>query len=437
MAAYLFNGFNLNDGVNFYTLGKNLDFPQINESLLKIARLEGSRRSGVDIKPRQIQLRVKIVGSSRNNLESLIDSMYTALSTQSSQLSIHSLDGRYYIADCVGVKTQLMGNNPLAAIADLSFLAQIPYAYAASPTTINGTSIIMAGPGTFTGATPLIYTYSTGGVGAGGNVWTYPSIQITLQTPSSAQNTTSPITHGIANTAITTTPLADNVAVGDTFVLGFGSANTQTIVANGTASAGGGGFSTQSYTTSVDFGAGSLLYKGAPLGSALNNGTPYTSLSFGASGAPVAISINDTFIINYGGGSSQTVVASNTAAKGAASVPCYPFTANANYSTGAPVLKDVRPSSLTYSETTDSRAITITNTQGLFAVTGEYMTIQCDPTVQTTGYTITKDGGTTALPFTGIFPVMQPGTTAFEVSLTSPSVPTLQVTWTFTNRWLS
>jgi hypothetical protein len=86
-------------------------------------------------------------------------------------------------------------------------------------------------------------------------------------------------------------------------------------------------------------------------------------------------------------------------------------------------------------EATDSRQIALT--AGLPSAPGDYLDIFCDPNAGS-GYTVQKNSSGTPLGFTGIFPVLQPGSTLWNITIVvSSGSPIVEAIFTWTPRWLA
>lgn len=86
-------------------------------------------------------------------------------------------------------------------------------------------------------------------------------------------------------------------------------------------------------------------------------------------------------------------------------------------------------------ETTDSRSLTITS--NLPSSTNDYLDIYCDPNaIPSGGYSVQKNG-TTACAFKGVFPVLQPLMTGWNIQVTTGgSTPAGSVQWSWNARYL-
>lgn len=90
-------------------------------------------------------------------------------------------------------------------------------------------------------------------------------------------------------------------------------------------------------------------------------------------------------------------------------------------------------SSISITQQNDGQTISISS--GLPTSNGNYIDIYCDPT-GVNGFTVVKLN-TTLLAFNGVFPVMEPVSTNWQISINASAVPQIEVLWQWTARWLS
>lgn len=171
---YYFGAQNLNDGVNYYLLSKDSEsIAPIAQTLYKVGRLEGMKKTGQVTNEHIIQLQVLILGASRSDLETKIDALKLALMQQQQKLQIHLNDSRYYIADCIEAKIPLGTGQVISTIAQLKFVAQIPYAFAPSA------SVYDTGTQTLTLVSGTIYQFPAQILFAGGGtIFNRPAIRL-------------------------------------------------------------------------------------------------------------------------------------------------------------------------------------------------------------------------------------------------------------------
>jgi hypothetical protein len=86
-------------------------------------------------------------------------------------------------------------------------------------------------------------------------------------------------------------------------------------------------------------------------------------------------------------------------------------------------------------ETTDNRTLTITS--NLPQTTNDYLTIYCDPNnIPPGGYSVMKNG-TTSCAFNGVFPMLQPLMTSWDIQVTTGgSTPAGSAQWSWNARYL-
>lgn len=163
-----FGSFNLNDNVNYFVIEKTLSTVPIKQTLFKVARLEGMKKTGAVQNERQISIKLRVVGTSRSNLESLLDTLNAALILPQQNLVMHALDARYFIADCTDVQITLPQGSVVSATVSLTFTAQQPFAFATSASSYTTT---------LSGWTVSSGVYSANfSVTAGGNVFCRPAV---------------------------------------------------------------------------------------------------------------------------------------------------------------------------------------------------------------------------------------------------------------------
>lgn len=176
MAAtiYTFGTFNLNDNVNYFLLSKDShSIVSIAETLFKVGRLEGMKKTGQVTNERTIIMQVRVLGTSRIDLENKIDALLQALALQQQQLMLHANDSRFYIADCVEAHIPLGPGNVVTTVATLKFVCQQPYALAATASTFD------TGTTTLTLVSGTTYNFPSNIVFAGGgNIYNRPTIRL-------------------------------------------------------------------------------------------------------------------------------------------------------------------------------------------------------------------------------------------------------------------
>lgn len=172
MTSYFFGTFNINDDAHYFLRHKNLDSAEIKPTLQKIAHLDGEKQTGYATNSRQIPIVIEVVGTSRSDLESRVDTLDAALRLKQQQLQIHALDSRYFIADCISAKLPLTGDTPIKAQVACVFLCQSPYAYAQATSTQN------VAAANLTLVSGSIYKYADQSFAGGGTAVALPTIHL-------------------------------------------------------------------------------------------------------------------------------------------------------------------------------------------------------------------------------------------------------------------
>lgn len=172
--AYTYGSFNMNDNINYFMIEKDSESaPVIAETLFKVGRLEGVKKTGELVNEKTITVKLRVLGISRSDLESKIDTMLQALELRQQQLSLHAVDARYWVADCIEKNIPLAQGSIISTVATLKFLCQQPYALANAAsnfTMANQTLSVISG---------TTYKTTTQAITGGGNVFARPTLVIT------------------------------------------------------------------------------------------------------------------------------------------------------------------------------------------------------------------------------------------------------------------
>lgn len=170
---YYFGTMNINDGINFFLTKKTLDSAVLQYQAENISRYIGVKFSGSRINERPIPVNVRVVGSSRNDLESKLDTLLGAMQYRQQRLTLHSSDARYYIADAIQAQYTLAPGNVVFCDVGLTFMSYLPYALAPtlSSYTLASTALTSQGGG--------VYASPIQAITGGGNIFSYPQIVIT------------------------------------------------------------------------------------------------------------------------------------------------------------------------------------------------------------------------------------------------------------------
>lgn len=217
--------------------------------------------------------------------------------------------------------------------------------------------------------------------------------------------------------------------------------STVQMVAQGTPGLGSGIFT---YTQSIT-GGGTVysrptirIYQRTPAatgtynGPQMNIGQIYTSLAVAAT--TQGLNQYDNLILSQSGHTQIIQVAGFTPA-GSTTIQTGGFAANYTYSNNATWTRDLTWQTLQINQTLDQQAIQIVNQMP--TITGDYLEINCDPTNAATGFTAQKNSSGVLATINGVFPVQQPVSTAWTITIVANSVPFIEAVWTWTPRWLS
>lgn len=353
MPNYTFGAFQLNansGGLGYFFIEKNLDMPKIKPIEFPIARRDGMRKSGEFVEPRDINVLLKVAGSSRADLISRLDLLQQALAQRSQTLCIHE-DGRLFNSvDCVSADAKFKIGKIVSVDCNLAFRAYDPYAYASSSSSYDTGTVAL------TSANQL-WNFPAINVSVGGTYWGYPLLHIINKTST-------------GSTTLTT---------------------------------------------------------------ARNSGTAYTTLPVSATS--FSASVNDDLILSNGT-TTQTVNVAVAFSVGATTITVTSFTANATYGIGASVTKVTQWNSIQITQTQDSETLSTNSTAAtpLPNLQNDYVDITCNPA---TGMSIiTNNSGKQSDPV-GIFPVVEPGTTTFNIGISSVSAVSAEAVISWVNRYLS
>jgi hypothetical protein len=246
--AYAYGGFVLHDGLNYIVTEKGYPYPQVRETLFKIARMEGMKKTGEVVNDVTLGIKVRVIGASRADLEMKLDALYQALSRRQQNLTLHSVDGRYYVCDAVAAQAPLPRGNILSTEVPISFLAQQPYPLAAAASTYSYPSTALA---LVSGS-----TYQTGvhTFAGGGTIYSRPIITISNNTPSNNTTLGAALTQNTAYTSLTVAALPAAATSGQVFTLTNG-VNTQQVTLSANALQGATTLSVVNFTANYSYPA--------------------------------------------------------------------------------------------------------------------------------------------------------------------------------------
>lgn len=338
---YYFGTFLLNSMVNNFgitVLSKNVDMPTVKPIVFPMARRDGAKKSGQQIDPRDVHLMLEVVGTSRADLESRLDSLKQALFLQGQQLIILEIDARYLQnVDCISAPINFQaGQSPVKAHVPCVFRCYDPFFYASSLSTYDTGTVTLT-------LSSSLWNFAAITITGGGTYYSYPTF------------------HLINKTSTGSTTLSAN----------------------------------------------------------RNSGTAYTTIAVNATS--FSGSTGDQITITHGG-TTQTLTASANWSVGATSISVNSFTASANYVSGDAVAKVTQWNSLSITQTQDSQTLSVNTSSSvpLPSTNGDYIDIQCDPAASQGWSAQTNGSGLFSDP-QGVFPVVEPGSTTFNISIASAS----------------
>ncbi len=355
MTAYLFGSFQINantGGLGYFVEGKSLNSPSFDPVLFPIARLGALKKSGEAVKPREIAVDIRVIGSSRSDLLSRLDTLQQALFERSQVLLIHDTGTRQYQSvDCISAEAVLgKGRSVVSCIAQCKFLASDPYAYATSSSSSDTGTVALT-------LASSLWNFAAINVAGGGTIYSYPLFHIVNKTST-------------GSTTLTT---------------------------------------------------------------ARNSGSTYTTLPVNATS--FSASVGDILQLSSGGNTQNATVATAFSTS-ATTLTVTSFVANATYGIGATVAKVTQWTAISISQTQDSQTISASSSTDtpLPSANNEYIDVQCNPVA---GISIIANSSGENIDFSGVPPVIEPGTTTFNIAIACVSAVSAQCVISWNQRYLS
>lgn len=173
VVPYFFGNFCINDGQSYLLQSKQLDPPALQYQVEVVGRTPGVKYSGARINERPITVVIRVVGTSRIDLENKVDALMQAMQYQAQRLQLHANDSRYFLASCVTPTYTLDAHAVIWVDITLVFVAFLPYAYAANTSTFTMASQALTSQG------GGLYASTQQSITGGGNVFSYPTIVLT------------------------------------------------------------------------------------------------------------------------------------------------------------------------------------------------------------------------------------------------------------------
>ena len=198
--AYYFGGYQIDSfsgGVGNIFRSKDVSSPIVTPVVSSVSRRYGVVKNGELVGARDIDVELKIVGTSRSDLISRLDALKKALRLRGQSLVIYE-DGRLFQnVDCLSAEAKLAGGaNILACQVAAKFKAYDPMAYAAASSSYDtGTVVLTLSSG--------VYNFSAIAIAGGGTVESYPLIRITNKTSGTHQWTAISVTQTTDSQTIT------------------------------------------------------------------------------------------------------------------------------------------------------------------------------------------------------------------------------------------
>lgn len=254
---FTFGGYSLHTisaGFGLLVQSKDVSAPVVSPIVTPIARRFGVVRSGEQVGARDIDLIIKIVGSSRTDLISRLDALKKALRLRGRDLVIYE-DSRYFRdVDCISAEAKLAGGaNVTACTVNVLFRAYDPVAYAASSSSYDsGTVALTLGSG--------VWSFPAIAISGGGTNETYPLIRLTNKTSTGSTTLTSARNSGSNYTTLPVNATSFSASVGDVLQLSNGT-NTQNVTVATAFSAGATTLTVTSFTANTTYGVGASVTK--------------------------------------------------------------------------------------------------------------------------------------------------------------------------------
>lgn len=256
-SSYTYGSFVLNansNGLGYFLIGKNVDLPEVVPVTFAVARLAGVKKSGEQIKERTITVTLQVVGTSRIDLMSRLDTLNQALALRSQALCIHE-DSRYFRSvDAISAPVAFQAGNGIVSITvAIVFTAYDPFAYAASGSSSDtGTQTL-----TLTGG---LWNFPAINIAGGGNTYSYPFIRVYNRTSTGSTTLTANLNNGTVYTTIAVAATTFSGAVGDTITITH-SSTTQTLTVTTAFSVGATTITVSSFTASTNYISGDVAAK--------------------------------------------------------------------------------------------------------------------------------------------------------------------------------
>lgn len=249
MPNYTFGGFTLNassGGLGYFLIGKELPIPVAKPITSIIARRAGAKKSGETVEPRTVAVALKVVGSSRTDLVSRIDTLQAALALRGQALCIHE-DGRYYQnVDALSAPLAFKsGSGVVQAEVSIVFLCYDPYAYSSTLSTYDSGTVTLT-------LSASLWNFPAIVQAGGGTQYSYPLIRLYNRTSTGSTTLTSARNNGTAYTTIAVAATSFSGVSGDQITITHGG-TTQTLTVNANFSVGATSITVVSFTAGANY----------------------------------------------------------------------------------------------------------------------------------------------------------------------------------------
>ena len=173
--SYTYGGLDFNNGA-YTVLEKPKSLVPFVQTLYKVARFEGMKKTSEEVNERTLQVKVFVASTAtpptRADLEAQLDTLYQALAKRNQQLVLYALDSRYFLADCISADTILGVGNVVSAMCNITFVARAPWAFSPTSSTTTQSGI------TYTLLSGTTYTSGTLVTTGGGTIFARPTLHI-------------------------------------------------------------------------------------------------------------------------------------------------------------------------------------------------------------------------------------------------------------------
>lgn len=255
---YYFGNFLLNNMVNDVGISiqaKSIDMPTVRPVTFPMARRDGVKKSGQMIDPRDVHIVLRVVGSSRTDLLSRLDTLKQSLFLQGQQLIIYEIDARYYAnVDCISAPIPLqVGKDVISATVGCTFRCYDPIAYSPVLSTYDTGTVALT-------LSSSLWNFAAINITGGGTYYSYPLFRITNKTSTGSTTLTANRNSGTAYTTIAVAATSFSGSAADQLTITHGG-TTQTLTASSGWSIGATTINVNSFTASANYVSSDVVAK--------------------------------------------------------------------------------------------------------------------------------------------------------------------------------